>query len=532
MNEISSGYGLHVERDPEITCFSTGHDVMRLTVNEGFIMVEDPWLGDFVITDPVSYDLFTTTSFFRSLGVSQLCKSRESSTIPNLASFNRGWGLIAQHELVERFGHMQGLSPERIQAIHIDVEGDDQAHPAFSHQLEQAVQNWGGPEDWHEVIWPRIANLGGFTGVLDRYGIPYDEKIRVPGIEVPEWAKAKDRRDIDVDRLQYIAAEALLWFDHEYVDPQVREKVKKAVDLSNYELTPDGQLAIMDEEAALVLSKLLLLFAAEHYNDPLNRTHLHLGIHAVQHSIMSRRLSWMDEVDKGQTRTPISYFHAIDQDFNDALVTGPGSTDTFIYLISNELNSSGMEERKKFTNYRLAEYARFILDDKAENYPSDYLGPKRVEFGPKSSTVHTEVVELTDEERAVLDQVKIPRLDNSDALSYLVGPLKNRYIDPLVRRGDGYVRLSEIPNSPYPKLLAEQQYLQSLGVRVTFAFPKDYGAEFRQGMMQNDKDFSDLIDREQMTNDQFRAMLEHGARRARQIHVGAGSLIVKRELDS
>jgi hypothetical protein len=369
--------------------------------------------------------------------------------------------------------------------------------------------------------------------MIIKHNVAYDEKIRVPGFEIPEWAAAKNRGDIDVDRLQYIAAEALLTFDNDYVAPAAREKIKEALDLSNYEVTPDGQMACRDEKTALVLSKLLLLFASEHYNDPLARAQLHLDIHGVQRAIVTRRIPWMQDIDQGQMRAATNYFYGIDQDFTEALRTGPGQADAFIYLISNTLNGSGMEERRRFIDYRLEAYARFILDDKAENYPSEYLEPKRVEFGPRSSTVHTEVVTLSDEQRSELDQVKIPRLESgsSDALTYLAGPLKNRYINPLVKQGNSYVRLGEIKTLPYAKLLDEQQYLQTLGVRVTFAFTPEYANEFREGMRQNDEAFSTLLEGADMTEDQKRKLIEGGAKRAVAAHVELGSLVLRRELN-
>jgi hypothetical protein len=532
MIERGSSAGINTPEDPNITRFSTGFAAQRITINETFIMVEDPWLSDFVVTDPLAYDFYTTPSYIRSLGIAQLLKSKESSTLPNVWSFNRGQGLIGQYPLVEHFGKMQGLSREHIQAIHIDCEGDDQAHFAFSHKLEFAAQKWGGPENQHEINWPLIAAIGGVTDVLDKHDVEYDEHIRVPNFSIPEWAKAKNRGDIDADRLQYIATEALLWFDNDYVAPEVRNKIRNALDLKNYEVTPDGRLACKDPITALVLSKLLLLFASEHYNDPIARAQLHLDIHGVQRAILTRRIPWMQEIDQGQMRAATNYFYGIDQDFTEALQTGPGRTDSFIYLVSNTLNASGIEERRRFIDFRLSAYAGFILDDKAENYPSEYLEPKRVDFGPRSSIVHTEIVELTDEQRQELDQVKIPRLENdsSDALSYLAGPLKNRFIDPLVKQGDDYVRLSTIKSLPYDKLLAEHQYLQTLGVKVTFAFTPDYAEEFRDGMRRNDEAFSDILKGVEMTRDQQRKMIEHGAKRVIATGMKAGTLIVKREL--
>ena len=530
MSEIAGVHGVFVPADESITRFSTGHMAQRVMINESFIMVEDPWLGDFVINDPLMYDFFTTPNALRSLGVSQLCKSKESSTIPNLASFDRGWGLLAQNRAVDYFGKQEGLSQDHIRAIHLKLEGNDQAHPAFSHELELAVQRWGGPENWHEQIWPNIARRGGTTKVLDTWNVTYNDQIEIPGFKIPEWAAATDRSDIDIDRLQYIAAEALLWFDNDYVDPAARAKIKGALSLDNFVITPEGKLAFKDAENALVVSKLLMLFSTEHWNDPLNRAHLHLGIHAVQRTILKRRMPWMDEVDKGETRTPSYYYHAIDSSFTEALETGPGRSDNFIYQISNTLNASGMEERRKFIDYRLGEYCRFILDDNAQNYPSDYLEPKRVEFGHKSSSVQTEVVALTEEDRERLSHVKVPSLDSdTDKLSYTAGPLKNRYINPLVQTANGFVRLTEAVK-PFAPLLQEQQYLQAQGVKVSFTFNPEYASDFREGMEQNDHNFNEITHNRDMTEDQHRRVIELAAQKSIDEKVKAGRLILKREL--
>ncbi len=529
---IQEGYGHHVPIDGLITRFSTGHQVQRLTVNENYLSVESPWLGDFVITDPLMYDFHTTPNAFRALSVSQLCKSEASSTIPNLASYNRQAGLLNQHHLVNHFAGQLNLSAEETRAIHIGIENDDQTHTAFSHELELLIQRWGGVENNHEVRYPHFAMLGGTRDVLDLHGVKYKKNMQVKGFNIPEWAHATSREDLDLDRLEYIATEALLWFDHDQADPRVRQKVRDALKLDNFEITPEGKLAFTNAEAALVVSKLLLLFSTEHWNDPVNRAHLHLGIHAVQRTILTRRLSWMDDVDGGTTRTPEPYYYGIDQDFTDALETGPKKEDSFIYLVSNILNQSGMEERRRFIDYRMREYTMFMLDDAAEAYPSEYLQPQRVNFGPRSSSVDTAVVEMTEEQQKRASEEKIPQLEeDTEHLTYLAGPLKNRFVDPLVKTDKGYGRLSEVKKQ-YKKLLKEHQYLQSLGVRVTFAFTPDYADEFRSGMKRNDVEFQELYNQPQMTHDQERRIIELAANRSISLSHSAGTLVLRGEAQS
>lgn len=523
------GYGLHVPVDESITRFSTGYQVQRLTIYEKHLGVESPWLGDFVITDPLMYDFHTTPNALRALSVSQLCKSTASSTAPNLASYSRQAGLLNQHELVNHFASQQKLTPDETRAIHIGIENDDQTHTAFSHELELLIQRWGGGENNHEVRYPHLAELGGSKAVLDAHGVKYKKNMQVKGFKIPEWAHATLREDIDADRLEYIATEALLWFDHDQADPRVRTKVREALRLDNFEITPEGRLAFKNAEAALVVSKLLLLFSTEHWNDPVNRAHLHLGIHAVQRTILTRRLGWMDDVDGGTTRTPEPYYYGIDQDYTDALETGPGKEDSFIYLVSNILNQSGMEERRRFIDYRTREYTKFMLDDSAEAYPSEYLEPQRVNFGPRSSSVETVVAEMTDVEKQRALQEKIPQLDEQgDHLTYIAGPLKNRFVDPLVKSKNGYKRLSQV-KEPYKCLLEEQQYLQTLGVRVTFAFTPDYAKEFRQGMTHNDLMFQKLYDQPPMTHDQERRIIELAANRSVKLGHSAGTLVLRGE---
>lgn len=533
MMEIQRGYGVFIPPDENITRFSTGHFAQRLTINDNFMMVEDPGVGDFVIQDPLMYALHTTPNAMRATAISQLCKNRENATTPNLWSVFREECVVAQYPMVEKFGAQQNLSREHINAIHIAVELPDQGHPVFSHLAEQAIQKWGGPENYHDQKWPYLAKLGGTTTVLSNAGVVFDEQIRVPGYKIPEWAERTDKRDLDVDNLQFIIAEGLRWFDTDNVDVALRSKIRDAIKIDNFEVTDTGHLAAKTPEVALIVAKLLMLFSTEHWNDPLNRAHMHLMIHGMQRSITTRRLAWMDDIDRGETRDPVGYYYGIDDDFTRALETGPGRSDDFIYLVSNTLNSSGIEERRRFVDYKLPEYARFMADDLAQDYPSQYLEPKRVEFGPKSSSMKTEPVELTAEQIKNLSQVKVPELDKDhDALTYVAGPLKNRFVDPLVRQGSEYKRLSEIDSAEgraFKKLLAEHQQLQRLGVRVSFAFNPGYAEEFRNGMTRNDLEFnSGSVQRSEMTHDQRRRVIETGAVKAMALGQASGRLVLKR----
>lgn len=513
------GYGINGEGD-------TGHNVQALEFTYDGIVVRDPWLGEFEVADPLIASFHGTANAIRAMGVSQLCKTPYDSTIPNLADLTREECVIAQVPLVEHFGRMQGLSLEEMRAIHIGIEGDDQTHMALSHVLELPLQGWGGQQNFHEKNYGHIARLGGTADVLDEYRLTYDSDMKVKDFRIPEWAHASEREDLDIDRYQYIAAEAYRWFDNDEVDPEVRRKVKEALSIDNFTLTEDGVLAFKHAEHALVVSKLMMLFANEHWSDPVNRAHAHLLIHGVNRSISKRWLPWMDAVDNRSTRRFPYYYYGIDNDFAQVLHEGPGRDDETGYLIGAVLRNSGREERSRFSRYRRKEYSDFIKNDRAVNYPSEYLSPQRVNFGPRSLVVDTQTVSLSPEEIKELKQVKVPKLlEGSPDLTYIAGPFKERFANPQVQVSGGFRRLSEV-NPAYRSLLRESEALQSLGVRVTFAFVDRITDIFRKGLADNEDAFVFSLENEQMTPDQQARLIEDAASRAFQLSAKAGRIIV------
>lgn len=521
-----SEYGQYIPPDPNITHFSSGHHVQRTTVNEKFIMVEDPMLGDFVIGDRgdkgLYYDYLTTPNAFRSGGISQLCKDQASSTIPNNASFTRRWHVNGLVGLVDMISDRLDVSDVERLAYHLAVSGDDQAHPEFSHGTEQAVQKWGGPENFHEEKWPEIAELGGTTEILEAHGVSFNNEILIPGIEIPKWINAK-HPDVNADRLQYAVTEMLLWFDHDGAPQDVRDCVRSICSPDNITILDSGEMAFTGIEAARIFAKGYLLLTTEHWNEPINRVQLHLLVQAVERAIVRRRIGWMDEIDKRETRKPESYLYGIDQDVVDAMHTGPGYTDDFMYAIRSALHPIAMQERKAFVDYKQHEYAGFLLDDKARDYPSQYLDPKRVEFGPPASQVAISMHPADPSEK----KEKLPVLDvSAEGIRYVLRPLKNRFVDPKIVTSKGVMRLSNL-DANYAKLLQEQQQLQKMSTSVELAFAGAFEEVFKEGVKQNEAEFDGLKERSDMTDDQKRKIIELSARRAINLGQTAGTLVLK-----
>lgn len=523
--------GLHItsDLDPN-TVYTTGANVQRVTDTGRFLFVEDPQLGPFTLGGNTPYgrfvyDLMTTPGMRRTLGVSQLCKDEASATIPNTALFSRHCGMVALTGMVEHFADRTNMSEEERVALLLATALDDRAHMDYSHALELRFQGWGGSESHHETLWPHYAVHGGELDVMRSHGVKVDEYLRIPGVQLPRWANEK-APDLDLDRLQYTVAELLLWFDHDGAPAEIRDCVRQLCSLDNFAIDNEGHLAFKEKEMALIFSKGYLLLSTEHWNDPVNRMQLYLLVQAAQRLVLQRRFPWMDDVDKGETRRPEWYFYGVDNDIVTALHENHGHTDPTLYAIHGVLNPIASAERRRFTRYKLSEFARLLMDERAQDYPSEHLSPKRVEFGIAHPTVAIKMSEATPEERAAATKMPVLETNERGEMLYKLLPLKNRHIDPRVLKSDGTsMRLSEIDKN-YALLLRQQQILQGMKTTVELVLAGDFRAMFTREIAANDAAFDGLATRAGFTDDQKRRIIEAGARRAVEQAIAKGRLVL------
>ncbi len=523
--------GLYVEADPDQnTIYNTGTWVQRVTDTGKFLYVEDPQLGAFTLGEGNSdysrfvYDFMTTPGMYRSEGVSQLCKDEASATIPNTALFTRHSGMVALLGIIEHFAERQKLSDEQKIALILKYVGDDSAHTFYSHATELARQAWGGPETRHESQWPTYARHGGTVAVLQKHKVKVDDQLQMPNIVLPPWPGA-EAPDVNSDRFQFGTCEGGEWYDNEGSEPAVRERVRSTYSLDNLDIDKDGYFAFKDKDTALVYSKILLLEATEHWNDPINRIQLYLIVQAAQRLVSQRRFPWMEAVDQGYTRIPDWYMYGIDQDVVDALGENHGHTDPTLYAIHGVLAPIAAAERKRFYRYKQKAYGAFLLDDAARDYPSEHLQPRRVEFGIAHPSVAITMEPSTEEERK--SNQKMPLLaENNGSIHYTLMPLKNRYVDPRVMMRDGTSRpLSEIDQN-YASLLKQQQMLQGMKTNVELVFAKRFRDDFLCVIGRNTDEFNELYSNQDFTEDQKRRVIELAADRAKSAAIAAGRLIM------
>jgi len=528
--EKSAGLYVPGDADPN-TVYSTGVNVQCIRDNGNFLYVEDPQLGTFTVGgtntkyDKLMYALMTTPAMVRSEGISQLCKDESSATIPNTAYFTRRAGMTGLYHVNEYFSGISKLSPQQRLSVHLKQTLPDAAHKLFSHTSELRLQKWGGAENKHETDYPDLAVHGGIANVLGIFDVRVDVNMQLKCGKLPAWTTAESP-ELTPDNIQYTASEALEWFDTDAAPDDIRAVARELGNLKNYSVDEEGNIAFLDEQQALRFAKVYLLLATEHWNDPVNRMQLYLLIEAIQRLILERRLPWMNAVDRGQMRRPEGYFYGIDHDITTALNENHGHTDPTLFAIQGAMYPIASVERRRFVRYKQHEYARFLLDDEARDYPSEHLEPKRVEFGLSHPMVSTIMQPATAEDYAMSQKMPVPHQD-SERLLYDLMPLKNRYVDPRVmdpKTGQSK-RLSEI-NANYKRLLEQQQALQGMKTVVELVFAEKFRANFASEVRKNDRNFDLLADMPPFTHDQKRQIINEAAERAKAIAVASGRLVL------
>lgn len=524
-----SEHGHHIQADTSEQVYHTDHHAWRMTDHGAYLSVESPLLGEYPIygrpEDALFTDLIRSPLGWRSFAITQLSKDVSHTTIPNTASFIRAGHVTDSREITHRLARDMDATDEQKLGWQIYAQVTDYSHGPFSHATDIVFEGHGGGERFHEVRMPDAFQHGGINRVLEQHNVVVDTNGVMPGIELPPWVECESP-DINVDRFQYGPQELDLWFAGEDVDPRVQEAVKNASSLDNITILDDGRMAFRDIESARVFSKGYLLLGTEHWNDPVNRVQLHLLIETIKRSIIKRRLPFMDDVDLGVTRNPESYSYAIDADVIEATRTRRGHRDDFMYAVRSLLSAIGKQERERFIEYKREQYAQFLLDDQAIEYPSEILNDHLVDFGPPSTHVEISVIKVGDEVKGRQTAAQLVQ-DDVEGIKYHLPPLKNRYVDPpvLLRNGTSK-RLSELdPN--FARIKDEHQAIQAASLSVRLVLAKDFEEGIRNGITANAIEFEEKRKDRSLSPDQLRHEIEGASQRARDVAVKAGHLVLR-----
>lgn len=489
-----------------------------------YLQLRNPLMDEVVFsaddTGPkgVMFDVLHTPLGERSFDLTQLSKTADHETIPDTHRFNRFGHVAMVTEITNRIGRREKVSSDKVLAYVLSAALDDLAHGPLSHATDIAVEGPGQKERFHQERAPEALQLGGVIDVLKGHDIKTNKRGEMKGIVVPPWVEC-GAPDVCVDRLQYTLQELLLWFSGSN-SPEaetIREILTSIASLDNIAINNEGNMVFLDEDEARLFSKGYLLLSTEHWNDLVNRVQLYLLIEALKYSIIERRLPYMSEIDHGITRQPLDYLYAVDSDIIAAMQPKPGDTDPYLFAIANQLAGVGYEERGRFKNFKRPVFEAFLTDAKASEYPSALLHAQLADFGPESSRFETRFYK----NGAKLEQLRreqnpqVPHLvSHNGNLHYVLLPLKNRFLDPLVRTRSGDIPLSEV-DPRYAELLAQHQQIQQATLSVHIPTTTAYRKLLWEQALSVSEGFSRAQEQlEPMNRDPKRRSIESAAKRA------------------
>jgi hypothetical protein len=422
-----------------------------------------------------------------------------------------------------------GLSDEQRIGIGLHVMAD-LAHGPLSHAHDILLKD-DGKEDSHDKRAFDAFEYGGIFDVLRDRGYTDEAINNLMETEIPPWVESKSP-DLCMDRWQYGVEESRLWFAGGSEDANIQEVQKMILETGNMhsvQILEDGRFAFKDIELARIYSKSYLLLSTEHWNDPVNRVQLHLLIETMKHAIVARKYEFMDDIDIGISRNPSNYSYAIDSDVDAVLMSDIDERDDFVYATRSLLRPISSQERERFIRYKQRQYAQFLTDEKATDYPSEILDQATVDFGPPSA--HVRILHNGVEEPQNLNEARnnaaMVSKKNGDTKTFHLAPLKNRYVDPLVITDNGARRLSEIDKN-YKKILEQQQRVQATSLDVKFFLSDIFDQHLVNGRERNGKAFEELQkSTDNLSRDQLRHQIEDAADRAEDIAMRIGLISVR-----
>lgn len=524
--------GQWVEPDPSQAQYSTGHSGWRLIEHDTYLQVQDPVLGDFAIgnrpEDEVIREIVMSPLGLRAFSIPQLSKLREHAPIPNIYDFFRAGHALNNVEGVNRLAcqHPGRVTPRQMLLWKTEVAKDDLAHGLGSHLTDMIIEGgYGGPEDAHEKRSGEAERYGGVRGILQAAGIRLDAYGKIRGLQLPPWIEV-DAPDLCYERYGYTVEETRLAFSPSDDDPAAQRLIETIADMDNLVITEDAQLAFRDEEVALMFSKAYLLLSTEDWNEPVNRVIEHLLIEGFKHAVYSRRLPNMKDYDNGHTADVASYTYGIDQDLLQALSTSRNDRDDFMFALSQLLSQIAKEERWRFVEYKRGQFLRFLLDERAEAYPSAILNGHVMDYGPPSSVVEIKV------EKGEAPRQRRPRVRanaaqlihvDSGGVQYSLQPMKNRYVDPLVMTATGPKPLSRI-NETYRSLLRQHAIIHASKVAVRLAVTGEYENLVHEVVENNAEQAR--ASRPKLKGDQLRWQIDAAAARSVADAQAAGRLVL------
>ncbi len=478
------------------------------------LRVDDPALGYSYVfgardgAGAAFYDLLNTPIAHRALDIAQLAKGQLEERIPGLYSIKRWDHAAGILETIRHFGHAQNHSEEEIALYGLAATIGDFAHGVKSHATDIMVEGTGKSENFHDMRAIQAIGHGGIGKVLSKHNI-YLGTTPEGGVtaEVPPWVETS-LPDICVDRANYIAGEASVWFPG-------NETVRSAIGLDALAITEDGKMAFNDLENARVWGKLGLLFSSEHWNDPIDRTILMIMVETIKRSVLNRYLPDIDELDNGTPARVEDYTYLTDDVFDTTLrerANHRHHPDRFMTAARYLLRDIGVTERERFEAHKRETYLDFVEDEEARDYPSELVNPDSAKFGPKPVSIdflaaeeHQHAIEQSEGKGNIFTL-------NGRPLG-VIKQLKKRIYDPLVVTRSGAVRVSEA-DSNYKLLLEQHERALDYVGAIRLLMNEEVRTEFTDAVEDNAQRMQSFASSRRLQSDELRKMINRSADRA------------------
>jgi hypothetical protein len=465
--------------------------------------------------DAVFYDFLTTPAAYRALDIAQLAKGRLEERVPRLHTFKRWDHAAGTLETVRHFGHERGHSEDKIALFGLAAAIGDLAHGVKSHATDIMVEGPGQTEDFHDTRAEQAVKHGGVAQVLQKHGVGLqvtkDGKITN---QLPSWVET-DLPDICVDRANYIAGEASVWFPG-------NEAVRSAISLEALTTTKDGRMAFKDLENARVWGKLGLIFSSEHWNDPIDRTILMVMVETIKQSVLNRYLPGIDDMDNGTPAKVEDYTFLNDDIFDQTLKERANHQhypDRFMTAARYLLRDIGVTERERFEAHKREAYLDFIEDELAADYPSELVNPDSAKYGPKPVSIdflaadeHAEAVKEAEDKGTNIFTL-------NDEPMGVIKHLKKRIYDPLVVTKSGPVRVSQAdPN--YKQLMKQNDEAVSCVSSIRLLMNEEVRKEFAEAIADNNDRMRQPL--RSLQPDELRRMIDLSAQSALELSKESG----------
>lgn len=469
--------------------------------------------------DAILYEAFVSPIARRALDICQLSKSTLDDTISGLESYRRFQHLIGIAEAARYHGRNLQLDTDTILSYTFVAILEDLGHGVQSHKTDIMMEGVGGRERFHEKRTRQAAMYGGLAEIFQVAGVPDFSDARVfekAKAAAPPWVESSSGHP-NLDNFNYIAGESRIWFPG-------NQLVEQATALEAVTIDSDGQMVFKDHDLARVWGKTGLLLSSEHWNDPVNRLIMIIGVETIKRSIFKRYLPDIDFIDNGHVHDPEDYTFLCDADFNEAfkrVALDKHARDDFMTAAYQMLRVMGSHERDRYETHKKQVYEIFLADHGALEYPSAYVNPHIAQFG--NLPVFIEL--LGDEDKELIGQIEgRGRLLNRDGEP--VGYLKNfkvRQYDPLVFDREGNtVPLSTIDKA-YAGLLEQHTraitYTEAMQLLMNHQANETFCVALEENQVAMEE--ARLVKRP-LSPDQLRRVIKDAGERATQLAINKG----------